>query len=145
MISGPVSTTVTGFLFAKGDAGSVLRVVVLQATLWIGVTAALVPFVGATAAGIGMLGGALSVALMMRRYVNRHTPVDVVHNVWRPTATALVASLAGWATVAAFGTGPAELAGSLALVLAVYMSGIWFAQRDAARLGARTLKLAVAR
>jgi O-antigen/teichoic acid export membrane protein len=145
MISGPVSTTVTGFLFAKGDAGSVLRVVLLQAGLWIGVSAALLPFLGATAAGIGMICGALSVALLMTRYVNRHTDVHVLRNVWRPTAVALVASLVGWATVEAGGRDVVTLVVSLALVLAVYLSGIWFAQRDAARLGARTLKLAVVR
>jgi O-antigen/teichoic acid export membrane protein len=145
MISGPVSTTAIGFLLAKGEAGRVLRVVVVQGLLWICVAAALIPIAGALAGGVGMVAGSVSVALMLTRFVNRHAPLRLVPNVWRSTAAALAGSLVGWGLVAATGDGPFALVVSLAAAEAVYLAGVWLAQRDTALLAGRTLKQAVAR
>jgi hypothetical protein len=71
--------------------------------------------------------------------------VRVAANVWRPTVAAVAASLWGWAMVSVAGTGLAGLLLSLVVAEAIYLSGIWLAQPDAARHGARTLRMAVAR
>jgi hypothetical protein len=62
MISGPISTSITGFLFAKGDAREVLRTVSWQAFVWLVVAAAAAPFLGAAGAAVGMLLASMSVA-----------------------------------------------------------------------------------
>ena len=90
MLSGPISTSITGFLFAKGDARAVFRTVSWQALTWLVVAAALAPFLGATGAAIGMLLAACTVARSLALAVRRHVRLHV----WRPVRTALAAAAA---------------------------------------------------
>jgi O-antigen/teichoic acid export membrane protein len=145
MVSGPISTVGTGFLWAKGDAGRVLMSVTLQAAAWIGTSAALLPTLGPTAVGIGMFAGSCAVALSVGSAVRRRVSAPIARRTAGPAAIAAVASLAGWLVADAAGRGASALVLSLALALSLYAAGATLFLREDVSTLARLLSGAVRR
>jgi O-antigen/teichoic acid export membrane protein len=145
MVSGPISTVGTGYLWAVGRGGDVLRAVALQGAAWIGLAAALLPVLGPTAVGIGMFAGGWAVALSVGSAVRRRVPVPVARRTAVPAALAALASVAGWEVAEATGRGLLAVVLSLSLALALYGLGAVALRGDDVRTLARLLRRALRR
>jgi O-antigen/teichoic acid export membrane protein len=114
VLTAPVTVTMSGYLFAAGDAGAVALAALASTIAWFGVTAALLPSVGAPAVGIGWIAGAAVDALLLGRAAKRHSGASVARPLAAPTAVGLVATGVAW--VIADGAGANVLSGALGAV-----------------------------
>jgi len=121
MLSGPISISLMGFLFARGQAARVLLAVAAEAVVWIVTTAVLLPDLGPQAVGIGMLGGALTFILLMRHAARRHASFMWVRQAIAPTASAVLAAACGWLVASALAPPALALVASGATTVAVYI------------------------
>lgn len=140
MIAGPVSVATAGYLFAAGDAASVLRGAVLHTAAWGLVTLPLLAVIGVTAVGVGHLAACLVEVAVLSRATNRGCGARAARPMLVPTAAALAAAGLGWVVAAAAPTLPAALAGA-AVAEAGYFAILMLVRRrpllDTARLVAR--------
>jgi O-antigen/teichoic acid export membrane protein len=95
-IGGSVATATQGYLYAIGDAGAVLRSVVLATIAVFAVTLPLVPVLGVSAIGLGLLLAAVVEVTVLRRAVLRRTQVDVIRPLVVPVAVGVISASAGW-------------------------------------------------
>jgi O-antigen/teichoic acid export membrane protein len=97
LIGGPAGASLTGYLFARGDASTVLRVGVAQAAIWLGVTAALLPVLGVKGIGIAMLASSAAELVLYERAVRGTTGLNVISAIAPVSACALAAGGLGLA------------------------------------------------
>lgn len=97
MVSLPVCVPANGFLWAVGEARLMLRVQVISAVVWLGVTLPLLPTLGATAVGLGWLVQSTIEVVIIGRAASRHAGVSLV----RPWAGPVVSAAAGGAVALA--------------------------------------------
>lgn len=133
LVSGPASTSMMGFLQARGDMGKVLQIIVVQAAVWVPVTAVLVPVMGVGGAGVGMFLAALTVAFQVVRATRAYIEVSVVSTILVPSLTAVIAAGAGWLVAEEVGPNAAGLALSLVTSLALYGSLVFTLRREHVR------------
>jgi O-antigen/teichoic acid export membrane protein len=110
-IAGSVSVATQGFLYAVGDASAVLRSVVLQTTALFAVALPLLPHLGVTAVGVGLLVSFLVEAIVLVRATTARVRVDVVGQLSVPVVAGVLAGGSGWLVTHASG---ADLAAGLA-------------------------------
>lgn len=135
MVSGPISTSGIGFLWAVGDGGRVLRAVAAQTTVWLGATATLLALDEPAAVGIGMFLGNVVLAVTVSAAVRHHVTVPVLRLVIVPALAAAGASVVGWLIADAAGRGVPALCASLAAAVAIYGAAVGALKRpDAAAL-----------
>lgn len=144
IVSGPISTSAVGFLQAKGEARLVLRIMAVQAGVWLSMAALLVPTLGVEGGGIAMFVGALSLRLSLGRALRRHVRIRLNHAVWAPTLAALAAGLLGWLTARAIDPSSLGLVVSLTVVVAVYLTLVFSLRRDDSLSFIRILRRTVA-
>ena len=143
MIGGPVSVATSGYLFAVGAAGPVLRAHLVGGVVTLGVTFALLPSLGPTAIGLGYLTGSAADAVLLAVPTHRRSGARVGRVIVIPFLVAAAGSGAGW-LVASSGdaTIPVALLGMTVAVL-VCLIGLALLQRsalgDAISLTRRTL------
>jgi len=132
LVSGPVSTSMMGFLQARGEMGRVLRIIAVQAVVWLTASAALVPAIGVDGAGVGMFLGGVAVAALVVHATRPNLEVPDVRNVAVPTLAAVLGAACGWLVAEEVGPTVAGLAASLAVSLAVYCLPVFaFRRQDA--------------
>jgi O-antigen/teichoic acid export membrane protein len=73
MIGGPVSSATVGYLYAVGDARTVLRSLVIGMFAWWAVGLPLLPVVGVAALGLGWMAGTLAEAAVLLRGTTRRS------------------------------------------------------------------------
>jgi O-antigen/teichoic acid export membrane protein len=139
LLSVPLSVGVSGYLWAVGDASTVLRSNVSRTIAWACVTVALLPWLGVAALGIGWLAGSLAQVFVLGEAVRRHFGARMIVPVLVPALIAIPAAAIGWTAASAGGpTLVAAVVGG-ALAEAVFMGGIAITRlellRDAWRLG----------
>jgi O-antigen/teichoic acid export membrane protein len=110
-IAGSVSVATQGFLYAVGDASAVLRSVVLQTIALFVVALPLLPRLGVTAVGIGLLVSFLVEATVLVRATTDRVRVDLIRQLSVPVVAGALAGGSGWLVAHAFG---ADLAAGLA-------------------------------
>jgi O-antigen/teichoic acid export membrane protein len=129
MISGPISVACAGYVYAVGDASTVLRAAVLT-NLGILGALPLLPALGPVAFGVGIiLGGALD-ALVLTRAVHRHAGARVVSPLVVPALVATVAGGAGWVAASFVSADLLSVAVGLALAEALYFVPMLLLRRD---------------
>jgi O-antigen/teichoic acid export membrane protein len=101
MIGAPAAVTASGYLYAAGDAGAVLRAVAAQTAAWFTVAFATLPALGAPAVGIGWTAAACANRALLVREVRLRTGARFARKTLVPTGVALVAGLSGWAIASA--------------------------------------------
>lgn len=143
-LGGPVSVASAGYLYAVGDAATVLRAAVLHTIAWVAVAFALLPVVGVEALGVGWLAGGLVDTVVLARAVNARTGARVVPALAAPVAVAAAAAAVGWLLASELGeTIPAALAGA-AVATALLLAGLLVVARaplaDAASAGRRAVR-----
>ncbi|WCB96951.1 hypothetical protein DSM104299_05721 [Baekduia alba] len=142
MIQGPISTMASGFLQARGDVGRIVVVVLLQAVLWIALSAVLIPSVGVEGVGAAMFVASTFYAIGNVWLVNRHVRIAAVRPMAGPLLIATAAALAS--RVVCNEVDPA-LVGLIASGLAgtvVYVALLALLRRADVRTVAATLNLA---
>lgn len=97
LISGCVSVATQGYLFAVGDATSVLRSGLLQTAACFAVTLPLLPVLGAVAIGIGCCAGSVAEAVVLTRATSRRIPVRLLRPLLAPVVVAVCSAAVGWA------------------------------------------------
>jgi O-antigen/teichoic acid export membrane protein len=97
LIGGPVGASLTGYLFARGDAGTVLRIGSAQAAMWLGATAVLLPLLGPKGIGIAMLASSLVELMLYQRAAVAAAGIRTIRAVAPVCACALAAGAVGLA------------------------------------------------
>jgi O-antigen/teichoic acid export membrane protein len=117
--TGPVSVSLVGHLFARGEARTVLKSTLVQGVLWLGIAFTLLPVLGVMAIGVGFLPAAASEALIFTRAANRLDGIKLGRAVSLPFAIAIPAAAGGYLISQALdGSLGAGLAGALLAVVA---------------------------
>ncbi len=113
MMSCPVAAATVGWLYAAGDATTVLRAFSAHAVAWVAVTLALLEPVGPAAIGIGWIVGASFDSVLLARAASRGAGANLAGAVAVPFLVTLVAGGAGWAISSTSETIAAGVAGVL--------------------------------
>lgn len=96
VVGAPRSVVLSSYLYAAGDAGSVLRAVAVHAVVWLAVALALVDELGAPIVGVGWIAASIAGNAVLARRAAVHTDARVTAALLPPTAAALAAIGAGW-------------------------------------------------
>lgn len=96
MIGGPVSVAAAGYLYAIGDASTVLRGVLLHTLAWFAVAFPLLPHFGEVVLGVGWLAAGIVEALVLGRAISRRAKARVASLLLVPTSAAVFAAATGW-------------------------------------------------
>jgi O-antigen/teichoic acid export membrane protein len=97
MIGGPISVAVVGYLWALGDAATPLRALLVQGSVWLGVSLPLLPAVGLSAIGIGWLAASAAEAAVLGRRASALTGAAVFRPLLLPALGVAAAGTLGWA------------------------------------------------
>ncbi|MFF5493578.1 oligosaccharide flippase family protein [Streptomyces aquilus] len=129
-VGGCVSVATQGFLYASGDATSVLRAEIMQAVSWLAVALPLLPVIGVVAAGIGWTVSSVVAALVLGRATSRFIPVHLVRPLTAPVAVGVCSASIGWGIAVRGGEDlwSAALGGTSAAVL--FVTGMAVANRS---------------
>jgi hypothetical protein len=117
--TGPVSVALVGYLFARGEARTVLKSTLVQGLVWLGIALSLLPVIGVMAIGVGFLPAAACEALIFTRAANRLDGIRLGRAVSLPFAIAIPAASGGYLISRVLdGSLGAGLAGALLAVVA---------------------------
>jgi len=119
LLATPISTAAAGFLYAKGDAGTVLRTTAYQAIAMLAVGLGLLHWLGLTAIGLGWLAAHLVDGVVIARGVRRFIQVDVVRPLLGPVVAATASAGAGWLAASVI---PSTVLNGILLGLAVLIA-----------------------
>jgi O-antigen/teichoic acid export membrane protein len=97
MVSGPISVTAAGYLYALGDARAVLRGTIASWIALVLVAFPLLPTLGITAIGLGAMSSSLAEAFIFARAVESHSQVWITRSLFAPTIAAVASGAAAWA------------------------------------------------
>jgi O-antigen/teichoic acid export membrane protein len=139
MVSGPITTLGFSFLWAVGSANAVLRATIAHTVTWLAVAAALLPFVGSDAVGIGMLAAAFVVRGFLLGAIRRHIPLNDLALTAGPTMLTVAAGAAGWMVTEAVASDVLALALGCLATVGVFAAGVALALRDDLRTLSRLL------
>jgi O-antigen/teichoic acid export membrane protein len=96
MVLGPVAIAGVGYLWAIGDGNVPLRGAIYNSIAWFACSLPLLPFLGATAVGVGMCAAFIVQTVTVIRGVRRHVEVAIGSYLLVPTALAVVATIPAW-------------------------------------------------
>ncbi|MFF7047003.1 oligosaccharide flippase family protein [Streptomyces griseorubiginosus] len=96
-VGGSVSVAAQGYLYALGDARTVLRAGLLQAVTWFAVTVPLLVPLGVASVGLGWCAAGVVEALVIGRATTRSIPVRLARPLLVPVLAGVGASAVGWA------------------------------------------------
>lgn len=96
MFVGPVSVAGVGYLWAIGDGKVPLRGSIYCTIAWFAVSLPLLPFVGATAVGIGMGASLVVLTITIMLGVRQHVRLSLRRPLLVPTAIAVAATAPAW-------------------------------------------------
>ncbi|MFF7945467.1 oligosaccharide flippase family protein [Streptomyces griseorubiginosus] len=99
-VGGSVSVAVQGYLYALGDARTVLRAGLLQAVTWFAVTVPLLVPLGVASVGLGWCAAGVVEALVIGRATTRSIPVRLARPLIAPVLAGVGAAALGWAVSA---------------------------------------------
>lgn len=143
-VSGPVSVSTAGYLYAVGETSTVLRATAATSVVWLIVTLPLIPYLGLTAVGIGGMVSAFVEIPLLAGPVRRQTHAAFLGPTLVPWIFASLGGAAGWYVSRAVSHGfvAAFLGGSVAIC--IYGVPIVLLRRDAvfsiARLALRATR-----
>lgn len=144
IVNGPVSVVSIGYLCGRGDASTVLRATVTGGLIWIILALPLLPLVGATALGIGMVGGTLAGVVVFGSGLRKWAPVRVPLCLLPEIGATILASAAGWWLAVMLGPRALTVLASGALITVLYLAVVAIsdgsAVADLCRLGREALR-----
>ena len=143
LVGGPISVAVAGFLFAHGDASTVLRGAVLHTAAALLVGLALLPVLGVTALGLSTFVSAIVEGAVLGREAARRFRMRIVAPLLVPTACSIPAAGAGWFVAHHVHPLAAATVTSAALALGGYLGLQWVLDRGALSATGQLLKRSI--
>jgi O-antigen/teichoic acid export membrane protein len=146
LIGGPISVSVAGFLFARGDASTALRGAILHTIVALSLSLALLPSLGVTALGLGAFASAIVEGVVLGSRASHQYQIAIVRPLIIPTLAGVAGGAVGW--FAAANISPDALAAVVgaASALAVFLAGVAGlsprALRDTVTMATRTARTA---
>jgi O-antigen/teichoic acid export membrane protein len=128
-ISGPISAVASGYIFASDQAGILVRNALAQAIVWLAVSLPLLPWLGATALGVGYVALGIVEAVVLSRAARRLAGAQLVRPLLLPVAIGVPVSVAGWLAVSALAPTLAAAAGGAVLGATAYAGALFVLQR----------------
>jgi O-antigen/teichoic acid export membrane protein len=148
VISGPISVSIAGFLFARGDARTALRAALQHTVAALALGIALLPLIGPTALGIGIFAASLIDGAVFGIRAVRGFDIAIVTALAVPTVTAVTAAAAGWAIADLVHPAAAGAVAGGVVALAIFLGGLALlsprALRDTMGMAARSLRVSAA-
>jgi O-antigen/teichoic acid export membrane protein len=143
VIAGPISVACAGYLYAIGDAATVLRSAIATTIADLGTTFALLSSLGVTAFGIGRIAGSVADVLVLGRTAGKSAGASVFGPLAVPGALSVAAGAAAWLVGAAIDPAvPAALAG-VAVGEGLLLAALWLTRKPLLLDTAGTLRRAV--
>jgi O-antigen/teichoic acid export membrane protein len=147
LVGGPISVSVAGFLFARGDAGTALRGAVLHTIAALSIALALLPVIGITALGLGAFASAFVEGVVLGARASRGYQIGIVQALLVPTLMGIAAGAAGWAIAGAVTPHVLGAVAGGAVALGVFVGGVGLlspaALRDTVAIAMRSLRAGV--
>lgn len=144
MVAAPIGVALTGYLWAIGEAGAVLRSTWLQIPFLFAILLLLLPVIGVAAAGYSTLAAGAVEAVVLTRAARKHVDFTILPRLGPPTAFGVVAALAGWLCCRTIDSHLIGAVTGAALTAALYVFALWIWHRsylrDAMDLGSRGLR-----
>jgi O-antigen/teichoic acid export membrane protein len=103
-IASSVTVSTNAYLYAVGDASAVLRAALFHTGALFVVTVPLLPFIGVSAIGIGLLVSALAEVAALRKATRKWIRVSLVRPLLAPVFSGIFAGAAGW-VISSYGGG----------------------------------------
>ncbi len=122
VVSGPISVATSGFLYSKGDVRTPLRASTTSATVFVGLTAALLGPIGIAGAGIAWMFASLTEAVIFGRALRRYANLAVERLVCVPVAAAFVSAVLAYALRPPFSSQLADGIATATVALIAYLS-----------------------
>lgn len=119
-LAGPVSTACAGYLYARGDARTILVAVVIHTLVLLGTTALLLPAAGLAAIGYGIVASGLVDLALLGRAARRTIDAPLLVPTVALVVTASLASIVGLAAGAAVGPTALGVASGILVGLIAY-------------------------
>jgi O-antigen/teichoic acid export membrane protein len=148
-IGGTISVATQGYLYAVGDASAVMRAVIFQTITLFAVTLPLLPVLGVSAVGLGLLISSVVDAVLLRRATLRWIDVRLVRPLLLTVLIGVVSGGAGWLIA---DRGGADLLSGLAggaCSILLFQAGLFVFRRklllETFRFVARSMRAAVGR
>lgn len=130
LLHGPISTAVTGWLYAEGRAGTVLKATVIGAVTLVGGSLALAPALGIGAVGVAFAAACVVESLALALPVRAATGARIGRVLAGPYAAGAAGAIGGWwLTVALDATLGAAILGTAAGG-AIFLAGLALLARD---------------
>jgi O-antigen/teichoic acid export membrane protein len=124
MISVPISSAAVGYLYAAGDARTVLRSVVAHTLTWVVLGLALLAPVGIAGIGVAWAAAAAVEVAWLSHAVKRRTGARPLARLALPLAIAVAAGGAGWAIASLGGRDALSGAAGLLAAEALFAGGL---------------------
>jgi O-antigen/teichoic acid export membrane protein len=134
-IHAPLSVGAISYLYARGDAQSVIWSSAANATLFLLITAGGLPLIGLKAIGIGWAAASGAEALVLGRAVRRHSSSSVVASLLGPAASALVGGAIGLWISYLLGNDLIAAIAATAVGASLYLAMVYLTSRATIRLG----------
>jgi O-antigen/teichoic acid export membrane protein len=130
-VGGSMTVSTQSYLFAVGDASSVLRAHLAEACAWLAITLALLPLIGIGAVGIGWAASSVVAAVPLVRATRERLDVSLVRPLLVPVLVGCCAASVGW--VVTTHLGPSLWAGLTggALSTSLFVLGLSLVHRAA--------------
>jgi O-antigen/teichoic acid export membrane protein len=122
VVSGPISVATSGFLYSKGDVRTPLRASTTSATVFVGLTAALLGPIGIAGAGVAWMFASLTEAVIFGRALRRYANLAVERLVCVPVAAAFVSAVLAYALRPPFSSQLADGIATATVALIAYLS-----------------------
>lgn len=143
----PLSVSLSGYLWAIGDASTPLRATAVGIPVTLALLAGLLPVIGLTAVSIGYVGNAAVECVLFVHAARRTTRFRIGRRLAVPVVLATVAGAAGWSVERWIGPDLVGALVSAAVALGALLAGLAAAHRvylsEAVRLIGRGLRGAV--
>ena len=129
-VSGPISVASAGYLYAVGEATTVLRSTVAILIIWPAVSLPLLAPLGLVALGLGGMIAAFVEAVILSRATRRLTQAAFLQPILMPWVAASVAGASGWFVSRAVSHGVLAAALGAAVAMCVYAVPIVLLRRE---------------
>jgi O-antigen/teichoic acid export membrane protein len=133
VLAGPIGICAQGFLYAVGDATTVVRGSIALAVVRLSVTLVLLSPLGVAAIGLGWLAGTLVEMSVLARATHRRNGARIVRRTLPPSLAGIVGGSAGWVFAEHYGPTLASAAGAAVISFAVFAAVLLLVARQRVR------------
>lgn len=130
LLAAPFSVAASGYLYAEGDANSVLKAMFYSAVAWYAAMLPLLPVLGVAAIGFGQLAAGVVEVVLFDRFLRRHLRhLRPTASIAMPILVMTLGGAVGWAVAYWAPHTLLTAADSAALAAALTLLGCWIVRR----------------